>query len=234
MSPDWSAKEDPVPYAKLDNPQSLNLYGYVLNNPLGTADADGHEGCCTLADLEELVNKGTEEGRQMIAAAAPVVVAGAETLGEITVSAALAPVVAIGGLIASPQAAGNWNDDHPNAQTRDGRPPSADNPVITSSYQYGQKSIPAGPSPTPTAAQQKDIDAMGDAHGCHECGATTPGTKSGHWVGDHNPATSQNPSGGPQTYKPHCLQCSRRQGGRIRAAQAKAAAAAKKEAKQQQ
>jgi RHS repeat-associated protein len=42
MSPDWSAKEDPVPYAKLDDPQSLNLYGYVGNNPLARADADGH------------------------------------------------------------------------------------------------------------------------------------------------------------------------------------------------
>lgn len=43
MSPDWSAKEEPVPYAKLDNPQSLNLYGYVGNNPLSRADADGHQ-----------------------------------------------------------------------------------------------------------------------------------------------------------------------------------------------
>ena len=43
MSPDWSAKEEPVPYAKLDNPQSLNLYGYVENNPLGAVDADGHQ-----------------------------------------------------------------------------------------------------------------------------------------------------------------------------------------------
>jgi RHS repeat-associated protein len=42
MSPDWSAKVTPVPYAKLDNPQSLNLYGYVLNNPLSRADVDGH------------------------------------------------------------------------------------------------------------------------------------------------------------------------------------------------
>ena len=42
MSPDWSAKEEPVPYAKLDNPQSLNLYAYVGNNPLGRTDADGH------------------------------------------------------------------------------------------------------------------------------------------------------------------------------------------------
>jgi RHS repeat-associated protein len=44
MSPDWAAKAEPVPYAKLDNPQSLNLYGYVLNNPLSKTDPDGH--CC--------------------------------------------------------------------------------------------------------------------------------------------------------------------------------------------
>jgi RHS repeat-associated protein len=42
MSPDWSAKEEPVPYAKLDNPQSLNLYAYVLNDPLSREDPDGH------------------------------------------------------------------------------------------------------------------------------------------------------------------------------------------------
>ena len=43
MSPDWSAKPEAVPYTSLDNPQSLNLYGYVGNNPLGRRDADGHE-----------------------------------------------------------------------------------------------------------------------------------------------------------------------------------------------
>jgi RHS repeat-associated protein len=42
LSPDWSAKIAPVPYAKLNNPQSLNLYSYVLNNPLTLTDADGH------------------------------------------------------------------------------------------------------------------------------------------------------------------------------------------------
>jgi RHS repeat-associated protein len=34
MSPDWADKPEAVPYSSLDNPQSLNLYGYVLNNPL--------------------------------------------------------------------------------------------------------------------------------------------------------------------------------------------------------
>jgi len=42
MSPDWSAKVEPVPYSKLDDPQSLNLYAYVLNHPLSLVDADGH------------------------------------------------------------------------------------------------------------------------------------------------------------------------------------------------
>jgi hypothetical protein len=42
MSPDWAAKAEPVPYAKLDDPQSLNLYAYVGNNPLRRVDKDGH------------------------------------------------------------------------------------------------------------------------------------------------------------------------------------------------
>ncbi|MGA8908099.1 MAG: RHS repeat-associated core domain-containing protein, partial [Acidobacteriaceae bacterium] len=42
LSPDWSAKEEPVPYAKMDDPQTLNLYSYMRNNPLGGTDPDGH------------------------------------------------------------------------------------------------------------------------------------------------------------------------------------------------
>jgi len=45
MSPDWAAKAIPVPYAKLDNPQTLNLYAYVGNNPLSRRDPDGHYQC---------------------------------------------------------------------------------------------------------------------------------------------------------------------------------------------
>ena len=44
-SPDWSAKPQPVPYADLANPQSLNLYSYVRNNPLSRIDPDGHIDC---------------------------------------------------------------------------------------------------------------------------------------------------------------------------------------------
>jgi RHS repeat-associated protein len=43
-SPDWSATPQPVPYADLTDPQTLNLYSYVRNNPLSKADTDGHCG----------------------------------------------------------------------------------------------------------------------------------------------------------------------------------------------
>jgi len=42
MTPDWAAKPVNVPYADFGNPQSLNLYSYVKNNPTTTRDLDGH------------------------------------------------------------------------------------------------------------------------------------------------------------------------------------------------
>ncbi|HEY1731439.1 MAG TPA: RHS repeat-associated core domain-containing protein, partial [Terriglobales bacterium] len=43
FSPDWASSPEPVPYSKLDHPQSLNLYTYVQNNPTSFRDADGHD-----------------------------------------------------------------------------------------------------------------------------------------------------------------------------------------------
>jgi RHS repeat-associated protein len=44
LSADWSAVPTPVPYANLNNPQTLNLYAMVRDNPETFADLDGHLG----------------------------------------------------------------------------------------------------------------------------------------------------------------------------------------------
>jgi RHS repeat-associated protein len=58
LSTDWNSDPDPVPYADLENPQSLNLYGYAGNNPLIHIDADGHCWPQVLCDfVTEVKNK---------------------------------------------------------------------------------------------------------------------------------------------------------------------------------
>ncbi len=68
-----------------------------------------------------------------------------------------------------------------------------------------------------TARQQQEIDRIGQDSGCHTCGATNPGTQSGHHVLDHQPPTKLNSTGNEQRGYPHCIDCSRRQGGEVNA-----------------
>jgi hypothetical protein len=42
MTPDWAGAPTAVPYANFGDPQSLNLYAYVRNNPNTGIDVDGH------------------------------------------------------------------------------------------------------------------------------------------------------------------------------------------------
>jgi RHS repeat-associated protein len=42
LSADWSSVPVPVPYANLTNPQTLNLYAMVSDDPESFADLDGH------------------------------------------------------------------------------------------------------------------------------------------------------------------------------------------------
>lgn len=43
LSSDWSEDPEPIPYADLTNPQTLNLYAMVTNDPESFADLDGHD-----------------------------------------------------------------------------------------------------------------------------------------------------------------------------------------------
>ncbi len=66
LSPDWSAKEEPVPYAKMEDPQTLNLYGYLRNNPLGGVDADGHQEREDPVEEAKETVKDTDEVREQV------------------------------------------------------------------------------------------------------------------------------------------------------------------------
>jgi len=208
LSPDWAAKEEPVPYATFDDPQSLNLYSYVRNNPLTRADKDGH--CAE--DLCVVEGGGA-------------VVVGAAILGTAAfVGAAKYFSTDSGQRSFSTFTSAAGDSIHTNVQ-------KVENAVTGLFSKSGDKPSTLAPGPhagdgTPARSGDRDftpgergsVNAEGAAKGCHTCGTTDPGTKSGNFVPDHQPPTALNPAGGTQTLYPHCLSCSRTQGGEVNAA----------------
>src|SRR5258708_11279767 len=86
MQPDWAAKPTDVPYANFGNPQSLNLFSYVQNNPTTMGDPDGHDIDCPTcdavwADIKQMVEEGAREGKEMIESARPTGGAAGRILG---------------------------------------------------------------------------------------------------------------------------------------------------------
>ena len=61
LSADWSAVPAPVPYANLTNPQTLNLYAMVSDNPETFADLEGHDGgtCTPVAGATSCATKSS-------------------------------------------------------------------------------------------------------------------------------------------------------------------------------
>jgi len=74
LSSDWSAIPVAVPYANLSNPQTLNLYAMVSDDPESFADLDGHctpQTPCTSADVpapakQDLTQQAIGLGKQMV------------------------------------------------------------------------------------------------------------------------------------------------------------------------
>src|SRR5882724_12013160 len=103
MSPDWSATPQAVPFADFGDPQSLNLYGYVRNNPLGHADADGH--CCSwsVSSATDWLNRTVNSAITSVQRAAANT--GSQTLAVAATLAVGAPGEAVK-ILASPLSAG--------------------------------------------------------------------------------------------------------------------------------
>jgi hypothetical protein len=81
MSPDWADKPEAVPYSDLANPQSLNLYGYVNNNPLSKADPDGHCPWCPVVEEGLQYVADSPAGQQVSAWGVAGLAAGSAALG---------------------------------------------------------------------------------------------------------------------------------------------------------
>jgi len=67
-----------------------------------------------------------------------------------------------------------------------------------------------------TAEEIRENNRIGRKYGCHTCGTKEPGTPTGNFVGDHQDPNALKPNGLPQRIFPHCLSCSRAQGGYIK------------------
>jgi len=82
---------------------------------------------------------------------------------------------------------------------------------------YATESMPArGTQPVFNTAERAEMNRIGRTSGSHSCGAKDPGTKSGNFIPDHQPVTRLNPAGSQQNLFPHCIHCSRLQGGQVR------------------
>lgn len=119
LTPDWADKPEAVPYADLMNPQSLNLYGYVKNNPLSRSDANGHEdgdnkeraieAISGVANLAIAAYRGVEVGGEVLATPATggLSVLAAAYEGVQAVTQAGAGITQIGGAISGKTEATN-------------------------------------------------------------------------------------------------------------------------------
>ena len=177
-SPDWSAVPQPVPYADLTDPQTLNLYSYVRNNPLSRADADGH--CDGVASC-------LWGGLQWAGSTAA---AGAALIQTATVAAAGAATAAVV-YLASPEVPGaipSPNPGHQFAMSQDAvRSGTANSYANDANENYvpsgkqgqaqGQQSTPADPGNGPQNVGNNPRDTKGrtntDLPGGHEAAKST-------------------------------------------------------------
>jgi hypothetical protein len=217
MSPDWADKPEAVPYSQLDNPQSLNLYGYVNNNPLSKADPDGHCPQCLVWGEEVLEEAAATPAGQAVGNA--IGVAGIALGGFISTHASeiVDSFTAAGGASASPYyGPGINNMGSMLMKSGDGSAPA---PSPQNNMGGGQMGQPDGPKPgstggrgsgeRPTKGQR--AEALSENNGKYVfCGK--PANEA-----EHSIPTSRggdNTTGPKGNLQPACTGCNRGPGGK--------------------
>jgi len=199
----------------LVDPQRWNRYAYARNNPLRYVDPDGKAIIPVIlaawaiyevgSQLYDAYTLGTTLADPSATAGDKAMAAGGFALG------AIAPGGGYG--TAGKAALAKVDDVADAAKALDNA--AAGGRTLKVGPHAGE-SIPArGPQRDFTAAERADMNRIGGETGCHTCGTKAAGTRSGNFVPDHQPPSKINKGGGPQELRPHCIGCSRSQGGEV-------------------
>jgi RHS repeat-associated protein len=169
LSADWSAVPAPVPYANLSNPQTLNLYSMVADDPESFADLDGHCPTCDAA---------MELGKDMVSSGNPI----AEAIGTAVIGVAL-----VGAALSNPSIRDAIVDGAPYFRA----------PSDAISYQYSKSQVntsqtPQSPQDRGRANEQKGLDAANAEKNTKPDTAVDPKTgKEGTTIPDGKRADGQ-------------------------------------------
>jgi RHS repeat-associated protein len=218
----------------LVDPQRWNRYAYARNNPLRYTDPDGRTiidyfgGVINAFGSDLVFGAGRSSGGnsdfqfgQTVGDSLSLVAAGFEAKlgGGLVVGGGFATATVAGAEVGVPAlAAGAGLVVHGAGVGATAVIHLSKNSTLSPGEHAGE-SIPArGPQRDFRAGERAEVNRIGGETGCHTCGTSQPGTKSGNFVPDHQPPNRVNNAGDSQRLYPHCINCSRQQGGEVSAA----------------
>lgn len=198
----------------LRDPQLWNSYGYARNNPVVGTDSSGKfldtfvDAIFIAYDISVLVRDEIRTGganrTENLAAL------GADAIGAVTPFATgLGAVVRTG--MKADKVIGLVQTTEKTIDAAKDFTKSAEKASTLKPGPFAKESIP-GHMGKPTAIERQQVNTLMEKHGCHTCSIKDPGTKSGNAIVDHQPPQALDET---RDFYPHCIDCSRRQGGEV-------------------